>query len=252
MRGFQRIPDLHDPEWSRRRLYLPPDAPADDLYRYLAYVIGEAFGRAPRVMFKENRIAFRLGWIRAKFPHAKIVHIYRDKESQWKSNVRRVQEYKRRLDVGQDSVTYNGFNVAAYCEDLQGIFPQLDAKNVGSGFERFCALWELSFAENRRHADISVNYRDLTHDFEATWNRVWTCLGGPSIDVSALQRFVVPPEAQADALPPRSAVRWYARYLADRVARRVARTRLALRMRIRDAEARRALRTEPHGANHPK
>jgi hypothetical protein len=51
-------------------LYLRPDADANDLYRYISYVIGSSFGSFPRVMFKENRIAFRLGWIRANFPSA--------------------------------------------------------------------------------------------------------------------------------------------------------------------------------------
>src|SRR5579864_2553648 len=155
MRRFDRIPELHTRRWGNRDLYLAPDADADDLYRYLSYVIGSAFGRSPRVMVKENRIAFRLGWIRSHFPQAKIIHIYRDKESQWKSNVRRVQEYKRQQNVGQDRADYNGFAMATSCEDLKPVFPELDAGNFKTGFERFSALWDRSFAESRRYADIS-------------------------------------------------------------------------------------------------
>ncbi len=67
-RGFKHARSLFNPKWGTTQLRIPPEAEADDLYRYLNYVIGSAFGRAPRVMFKENRLAFRLGWIRAKFP----------------------------------------------------------------------------------------------------------------------------------------------------------------------------------------
>ncbi len=93
-RGFKHARELFNPRWGNSGLRIAPDAEADDLYRYITYMIGAGFGRAPRVMFKENRLAFRLGWIRAKFPSAKIVHIYRPKEDQWKSVVRRVQGHK--------------------------------------------------------------------------------------------------------------------------------------------------------------
>src|SRR5262245_59214973 len=54
MADFDHIADLHDPHWGHSRLFLSPQAEADGLHRYLAYLLGSAFGRAPRVMFKEN------------------------------------------------------------------------------------------------------------------------------------------------------------------------------------------------------
>src|SRR5262245_2642783 len=73
LKGFNRIPELFKPRWGNSGLYLPADAQADELYRYLNYLIGTAFGRAERVMVKENRFTFRMGWLRSKFPHAKVV-----------------------------------------------------------------------------------------------------------------------------------------------------------------------------------
>src|SRR5581483_6528672 len=64
LRPFRRVASLLDPSWGSRDLYLPPDAERDALYRYFRYLIGESFGRSPGVMFKENRLAFRLGWFR--------------------------------------------------------------------------------------------------------------------------------------------------------------------------------------------
>ena len=229
MARFDRIADLHSPKWGLSNLYLRPDADADDLYRYMSYVIGSSFGSFPRVMFKENCIAFRLGWIRAKFPSAKIVHIHRDAESQWRSNVRRAQEFLRKEEVGQDAVTYNGFNVATFCEDLKSTFPELDAGNFSSGYERFQKLWELSYAENRKYADISVSYREITGDFEPTWARVWTCVGAPPIDVGALKQYVVPPEKQKDFVKDPSQVAKYTHAVINRFKARYARARLRAR-----------------------
>jgi hypothetical protein len=233
MADFERIPELHDSRWGNGRFDLPPEAEADDLYRYMIYLIGAAFGRSPRVVFKENRLAFRLGWIRARFPRAKIVHVYRDAESQWRSNVRRVQEYKGRPDVGQESVGYNGFNVATFCEDLKTKFPELDASHFRNGYERFHKLWELSDRENRKYADISFDYRDLTHDLDTTWSKVWKTIGAPPIDIASLKRYVVQPERQAEVLAPPSMLARAARGLRDTLAAKYARARLRTRGMLR-------------------
>jgi hypothetical protein len=196
LRTFEHIREVFDPKWGQSDFYLAPDARADDLYRYLSYLLGTAFGRSPRVMFKENRISFRLGWLRANFPYATIVHIYRKAEDQWRSVVRRVQEHHGKDDVGQSRVDFNGFNIATWCEDLKTTFPELDAKHFQTGFERFARLWELSYQQNTRYADISIDYWDLTHDFEATANRLWTAVGVTGIDTAGLKQWVVRPEDQ--------------------------------------------------------
>ncbi len=230
-RGFRHARALHDPRWGASGLYLPADAEADDLYRYINYLVGSAFGRAPRVMFKENRIPFRLGWIRAKFPSARIVHIHRPAQDQWRSVLRRVQQHKRREDVGQDRVDFNGFNIATWCEDLKPIYPQLDAKNFTDGFQRFSALWHLSYEENRKYADISIDYRDLQRDFVAVADELWACLGVTGIDTPSLERYVVKQEGKAKA----SHRGWTTRLrrVVDRFGRSYAYVRVQAEMRRR-------------------
>jgi len=230
-KGFGQARALHNPAWGASGLHLPPEAEADDLHRYISYLVGSAFGRAPRVMFKENRLPFRLGWIRAKFPSAKIVHIHRPKEDQWNSIVRRVQAHHGREDVGQNKVGFTGFNVATWCEDLKGVYPELDARHFTSGFDRFSALWQLSYEANRKHADISIDYRDLLGDFPATAERLWRCLEITGIDSEALQRFVVKPERkQAEAA--RGGVTAVVRTAMNRVGRKYARARVRLENRL--------------------
>ncbi len=234
-RGFTHARELHDPKWGASQLHIPADAEAPELYRYISYLVGSSFGRAPRVMFKENRLPFRLGWIRANFPSAKIVHIHRPKEDQWKSIVRRVQQHHGREDVGQDKVGFTGFNIATWCEDLKHVYPQLDARNFKTGFERFSMLWQLSYDENRKYSDISIDYRDLQRDFHRTADRLWECLGVAGIDNAALEPFVVRQEGKKAA--SRRTLARQAHDLINRAGRRYARVRVRAENRWRERHA---------------
>lgn len=232
-KGFKEVPRLFKPEWGSSNLYLPADGLADDLYRYLSYLIGSAFGRSEKAMIKENRLTFRLAWVRANFPQAKIVHIYRDKTAQWNSVLRRVQAHLGREDVGQDNVDFNGFNIATWCEDLKGRFPELAAEHFKTGFERFSKLWDVSYAENQRYADISIDYWSLTHDFEATCERMRDCIGG-AFEVEPLKQWVIPKEKQKELEIRQPGLRRRAQNLIERTARKYAKARLAANSFLRE------------------
>ena len=224
MKGFREIPQLFNPKWGANFLDLPATEEANDLYRYLSYLIGTSFGKSDKVMLKENRITFRLGWLRAKFPHAKVIHIYRSKDSQWKSIVKRVQAYHGRADVGQDSVHFTGFNIAKWCEEMKHRFPELAADQSRTGYERFSKLWERSFAEHQKFADLSVDYWELTHNFEETFERVKECIGG-SFDVPSLSKWVVPKEQQKE-LEIDKGLRNHGQDFLEKITRKYARVRL--------------------------
>jgi len=229
LKGFNKIPELFEPRWGNSGLYLPQDAEADGLYRYLNYLIGTAFGHSRGVMLKENRFTFRMGWLRKNFPHAKFVHIYRRKEDQWKSILRRVQAHLGRENVGQDDVSFNGFSIATWCEDLKTSFPELDARSSKTGYERFCKLWELSFAENQRYADISIDYWALTHEFEVTAEQMWKSVGATGMDTASLKQFVIPPEEHRPTSIRTSSLAQKTKTMMDRVGRKYAKLRLRAR-----------------------
>ncbi len=227
-KGFRELPKLFKPEWAISRLYLRPEDDAPDLYRYLSYLIGTAFGRQERVMLKENRFPFRLGWVRARFPAARIIHIYRDREDQWRSIVRRGQEYVGREDIGQNRADFAGFNVARWCDDLGGVFPELDAAKFQNGHDRFAKLWELSYAEQHRYADISISLGELTRDFEATCARLSACVGY-ELDAARLKEVVVQPENRSPRpIGTMTLQRRVARFV-DRIGSHYARARLGAR-----------------------
>lgn len=235
-KGFTAIAKLFKPEWGVSQLYMPPEMEADAFYRYWSYLIGSAFGRKAKVMLKENRLTFRLGWLRAKFPSAKIIHIYRDKQKQWNSIVRRGQEYLGREDIGQHSVNFAGFDVARWCDELASIYPELDARRFANGFERYSVLWDLSFAEHKKYADISVDYYQLTHDFEATCAQIGQCIGY-EFDIQALKPYIVPPEQQKQIPIRRSDPRKRLIDLVDRAGSKYAKARLRARALLRGDSA---------------
>ena len=194
-RGFTEIRRLYDPTWGGTGLALPPATDAPVLYRYLSYLIGTGFARRPKVLLKENRLAFRLGWLRARFPQARVIHIHRACDAQWKSTVRRAQAFYGREDVGQDSVTFNGMSTANVCDDLASTYPDLAAERSKNGYERFAKLWELTLAENTKHADLTVSFEQLTRDFDAVCGQIWASAGCET-DYRPLKQWVVAPEQQ--------------------------------------------------------
>lgn len=224
-KGFDRITDLFDPAWGVSGLHLDPDERAEELHRYLSYLIGTAFGRAPHVVLKENRFTFRLGWLRSNFPRARIVNIWRDRDAQWQSWVRRAQEHLGREDVGQDSVDFMAFRLAAWCDDLQSVYPELAAERSSSGYERFSKLWDLSRREHEQHADVCVELGTLRSDFAGSCARISDAVG-IELDPARLGRLVAPEQRSTQ---PRSRIR--AGRLLDRAGMRYAEARVRRQLR---------------------
>jgi len=194
-KDFKEIRNLFNPEWGERNFYLSSIQDEDRLYKYLKYIIDMSFQRSGKAVLKFNRATFRLGWLKSKFPEAKIVHIYRDPGKQWNSIVRRSQAHHGRIDVGQNGVNFNGMSMAIWCDDLQQRYPALHAANSDNGYERFRKLYNLSYAEHLKYADISVKYEDLVSDFEPVCGQLWQCVGCDS-DIEALKKYVIHPGKQ--------------------------------------------------------
>ncbi len=227
-KGFSQTAALFDPSWGKGDLFLPPDAPADGLYRYFSYLIGTAFARTPRVLLKENRMPYRLAWFKRNFPQARIVHIYRKREEQWGSLVRRVQGFLGKEDVGQDRVDFAGFNIAKWCEELAPRFPELAASQSKSGEDRFAKLWALNYEFNRASADVSIGYHELLTNFEATWKQISEAVEMPLTDVAFLKQFVATPDRQAELLSAVYGELGHVGAIVDTVRRRYARLRARL------------------------
>lgn len=232
-RGFSRINQLFDPRWATRNLYLTADDRADDVYAYISYLIETASTRSPKVLLKFNRMTFRLPWLRARFPEAKIVHIHRDKQSQWKSIVSRGQEGRKREDIGQDKPNFEGFNIASWCEDLKTVFPELAIERSATGFERFSKLYDRSLEAQLANSDASVEYRTLCKNFESECGRIFHTIGCGA-DIGRLKSLIIRPENQTRKPVKPSGLVSQANDLVDRLGRKYARARVRFANRGRD------------------
>lgn len=188
-RGFRRIPRLFDPTWATKRLYMDRALPVPRLRRYLEYLVDTSLERRCAVMLKFNRMCFRLGWLKHRFPEARIIHVRRDMDSQWQSLVRRAQENHGREDVGQDSVHFSSFRMGLNCDELAGQFPELAAEANSSGYERFCRYWKLSDREQSKFADLTVTLESLRSDLATPLGEISRCVGA-RFDATAMKRLL--------------------------------------------------------------
>ena len=136
--------------------------------------------------------------------------------------LRRVQAHVGQDDIGQDSPDFRGFNIGPWCDDLAPVYPELARENFDDGYSRFCALWQLSKSENEQYADVSIDFAELTEDFDTTWGRIADVVG-LGTPASVLRPLVVPSSAK---LKPRRSIS-RAQGLLDRGGRRYAEIRVA-------------------------
>jgi hypothetical protein len=234
--GFDRVNELFDPTWGTHDLYLRGDSSAPELKRYLDYLIETGLTRNSRVLLKFNRMNFRLPWLKANFPSATIVHIHRDKESEWKSILRRGQEHVGREDIGQHSAHFEGFQIATWCEDLKRQFPELAAEASQNGYERFSKLYDRSLADQLAHADLSLEYRTLCRNFDVEGKRMFDAVGCTA-DLAPLKALVVPPEKQKPVEKKNAGLVPRTEGLIERAGRKYAKLRISLYDRQRSKSA---------------
>jgi hypothetical protein len=146
--------------------------------------------------------------------------------------VARGQEYLKRQDIGQNSPSFEGFNIGSWCEDLKTVFPELAVEHSATGFERFSKLYDRSLAAQHAGADISIEYRALCKDFETQCRRMFDVIGCQA-DIARLKPLIVQPENQKRSPIRATGLSVKAGDLVDRFGRKYARMRVRLEDRWR-------------------
>lgn len=139
------------------RLLLESDDAHPALESYIRFLLESCGDRQPFLQF--NRVDFRLPWLRAKFPQAKIIHLYRDPITQWQSMVRDVPADKR-----DDPMLETDYELSTWAFSLSNDFPFLLGPHIRHPYQRHYLLWKLSLLMGRRHSDLSLAYEDFQND----------------------------------------------------------------------------------------
>ena len=175
--------------WINKNLYMDRDFWAPKMKRYIELLIENARGR-PVLQF--NRVDFRLSWLKANFPKAKIIHIYRNPRDQWCSFLRDINAFSPK-DKIEEFYSKDGFYLLTWCEDLKYHFPFLDPCQASHPYELFYYLWYLSFIFGKSFADFSFSFESLIESPESVISRMYELLGLQSLDEIILNKLIKRP-----------------------------------------------------------
>ena len=189
-RGYDGLTDLDkyfDSLWTTRRLYMGHGHSDPSLKRYIEALISRSSDRA---ILQFNRVDFRLGWLRANFSNAGILHLYRDPREQWMS----IMEAGSSVPIEKLASDFRGyklFYMYQWARDLSLLFPFLDPQKASHPYVLHYYLWQLSYKFGKRFADLSISYENLVQDLDGTINQIAEvfCLADPPFEeLRALNR----------------------------------------------------------------
>jgi hypothetical protein len=163
---MDRLPGLHSNALGVTRLHLEATDEWPQLEHYLRFLIDQS--RPRRAVLQMNRIDFRLPWLKARFPDAAIVHLFRNPREQWLSMTRNVPD--QRLSDPDENTNYD---LVLWAVALSDVFPFLLGPHLRHSYERHYLLWKLSHLMGTRCSTVSLSYDT---DFVADPQRAVTTL----------------------------------------------------------------------------
>lgn len=186
--GLDELGNHFDLRWKFKQLYMPEDASNPAMQRYIEILLERARGRA---VLQFNEVDLRLAWVRAKFPAAKILHLFRDPRDQWCSTLRAaasrpmphsLREFKR----------FDQFYLLLWNRDLHRDFPFLTLDDHTHPYEIFYQVWKLSYLFGRFRAHYSVAFEEFVADPRGAIRKLFDALGIEDYDLDMLARLVSP------------------------------------------------------------
>lgn len=211
--NFDRAGDLsnlHHEAWAFDNLYMDEGDWDADLRDYIA-----ALAAVPDVVpvLQFNRVDFRLRWLRAHFPAARIVHLYRCPREQWMSCLGREPVTRDMTPAAFEP--HDKFYLLAWARDLARVYPFLHPSTHRTPYAIHYLIWRLSHAHGSRFGDISIAYEDLIADVAGVMAAVLDVCGYPQAPdaLHALKPLLDPPGA--GKWPGFAPDEWFAAIEAD-------------------------------------
>ncbi len=186
--GLTRLRALYREDWTRRQLYMDMYAWNAPMQHYIQTLIDHAPGRA---VLQFNDVDMRLPWLRARFPDAEILHVYRNPRDQWCSTLPR-----RAIDMTglrlREFEPYDGFYLLNWGRDLRYFFPFLCQDGDAHPYELYYQLWKLSHLFGRAFADLSIGFETLVGDSAREITRLMARFGFAEVELDRLVALVAP------------------------------------------------------------
>jgi hypothetical protein len=155
--GLEELGAYFRQDWAERDFYMDRHFPDRGLRTYIERMVELAPGR-PVLQF--NRVDFRLPWLKAQFPHAAIVHIFRHPRDQWCSTLQGSDCPREDMPLAAFE-PLDKFYLCRWTRDLHHHFPFLDEAEIAHPYQAFYLIWRLSHIFGTRHADESICFEEL-------------------------------------------------------------------------------------------
>jgi hypothetical protein len=188
--GLEELGKHYRLEWIDTNLYMDERFHDPGMRKYIECLVERAPGR-PVLQF--NRVDFRLPWLRAHFPGAKLVHIYRHPRDQWCSALMGCDCPRDDMPFA-DFERHDGFYLTSWVRDLKVHLPFLEEGEIAHPYQAFYFIWRLSYLFGRRHADHSIRFEDLVEDPVVVAGRLLAALGIEGYDPRRIREIHAKPE----------------------------------------------------------